>query len=133
MVFLGILLLFGVLGLAFAAAWANQDAVQGSAGTFDLLGRSVTFTHGGVFLIGAVAGALTLLAVYMIMGGTRRRMSRSAQPRRALRERERELQAREAEASRVVAADRAGAHEAGARDADRAAAGRAESEDLTHR
>ncbi|WP_157546669.1 hypothetical protein [Hamadaea tsunoensis] len=121
MAFVGVLLLLGTIGLVSAAAWANQGLIEGSVGSVDLFGRHLNLTNGEVFLFGAAAGALVLLSLYMIMGGTRRRMARSAQTRRTMRERERDLSAREAE---LAAADRtrqAEAEAAGARDARTAA------------
>src|SRR5215217_5267585 len=98
MAVLGVLLLVGVVGAAIAVAWANQGAVEASAGTLNVFGEQVSLTTGQLFLLGAAAGAVTLLALYMMVGGTRRRMARTSQRRRDLREQERELQARLAEA-----------------------------------
>jgi hypothetical protein len=103
MAFLGLLLLLGVVGAAVAVAWANQGAIEASAGTLNMFGSQVSLTTGQLFLLGAAAGAVTLLALYMTVGGTRRRMARTSQRRRDLREREREMQARLAEADATVA------------------------------
>jgi hypothetical protein len=99
MAILGVLLLLGVVGAAVAVAWSNQDAIMASAGTLNFFGEPISLTVGQLFLLGAAAGAIALFALYMTVGGTRRRMSRTAQRRRELRERERELQARLAEAN----------------------------------
>jgi hypothetical protein len=99
MAILGVLLLLGVVGAAVAVAWANQDTIAASAGTLDVFGQQVNLTVVQLFLIGAAAGAVALLALYMTVGGTRRRMSRTAQRRRD----QRELQARLAEANAAAA------------------------------
>jgi len=104
MAILGLLLLIGVVGATGAVVWANQSAVDASAGiTLNVLGEQVTPTVTQLFLAGAAIGALALLALYMTVGGTRRRMTRTAAKRRALRDRERELQAQLAEANAAAA------------------------------
>jgi hypothetical protein len=115
MAFLGVLLLLGVIGAAVAVAWTNQGAIEASAGTLNMFGSQVSLTTGQLFLLGAAAGAVTLLALYMTVGGTRRRMARTSQRRRDLHERERELQARLAEADASRTASEHSAQHAAAR------------------
>lgn len=103
MAILGVLLLLGVVGAAVAVAWANQSAIEASAGTLNVFGEQVSLTTGQLFLLGAAAGAVALLALYMTVGGTRRRMAKTSQRRRDLREREHELQSRLAEAESTAA------------------------------
>lgn len=117
MAILGVLLLLGVVGAAVAVAWSNQDAIVASTGTLNVFGEQVNLTVIQLFLIGAAAGAVALLALYMTVGGTRRSMSRSAQRRRD----QRELQARLAEANASAATRTAAGERAAARE-ERAAA-----------
>lgn len=131
MAILGILLLLGVVGAAVAVAWANQDAITASAATLNVFGEQVSLNVGQLFLLGAAAGAVALLALYMTVGGTRRRMSRTSQRRRELRERERDLQAQLAEANATVASRTAGTERAAAR--EERAAERAEAEAAANR
>jgi hypothetical protein len=125
MAILGILLLLGVVGAGVAIAWTNQDAITASAATLDVFGKQAELNVGQLFLLGAAAGAIALLALYMTVGGTRRRMSRSSQRRRELRDRERELQARLAEANAASASsERTAAREERAAERAEAAANR---------
>jgi hypothetical protein len=122
MAILGVLLLLGVVGAAVAVAWANQDAIAASTGTLTVFGEQVNLTVVQLFLVGAAAGAVAMLALYMTVGGTRRRMSRTAQRRRD----QRELESRLAEAN-ATAASRSASSERAAREeraAERAAANR---------
>jgi hypothetical protein len=119
MAILGVLLLLGVVGATAAVAWANQDAMTASAGTLNVFGEQVSLNVGQMFLAGAVMGGLALLALSVTIGGTRRRMARTATRRRELRDRERELQARLAEANATTSARQTAREE---RAADRAEA-----------
>ncbi len=116
MAILGILLLLGVVGAGVAIAWTNQDAITASAATLDVFGKQADLNVGQLFLLGAAAGALVVLALYMTVGGTRRRMSRSSQRRREMRERERELQAQLAEANAMNATRSAAGERTAARE-----------------
>jgi hypothetical protein len=111
MAIIGLLLLIGVVGATVGVAWANQSAIDASAGvTLNVFGEQFTPTLGQLFLAAAAIGALILLALYMTVGGTRRRMSRTAARRREARERERDLQAQLAEANAAAATRDRGAH-----------------------
>jgi hypothetical protein len=110
MAILGLLLLIAVVGGAVEIAWKNQDALDASAGTLNVFGEQVTLNVVQLFLFGAAAGAVALLALFMTVGGTRRRMARSAARRREIAGRERELQAQVAEAN-ASASERTAARE----------------------
>jgi len=99
MAILGLLLLIGVVGAAVAVAWANQSAIDASTATLNVFGEQVSLNVGQLFLAGAATGALAMLALWMTIGGTRRRMSRTALRNRELRDRELELQSRLADAN----------------------------------
>lgn len=101
MAILGLLLLIAVVGGAVEIAWKNQDALGASTSTLNVFGEQVTLSTVQLFLFGAAAGAVALLALFMTVGGTRRRMTRSAARRREIASRERELQAQLAEANAV--------------------------------
>ena len=129
MAILGLLLLIGVVGATVGVAWANQSVIDASSGvTLNVFGEQITPTIAQLFLVGAALGAITLLALYMTIGGTRRRMSRTATRRREMRERERDLQAQLAEANAsATSRDRAAARE------ERAAAREDRSEAVSRR
>jgi uncharacterized membrane protein YciS (DUF1049 family) len=104
MAILGLLLLIAVVGGTVGVAWANQDAINASSGvTLNVFGEQVSPTLGQLFLAAAVIGAVVMLALYMTVGGTRRRMNRTATRRREQYERERDLQAQLAEANAAAA------------------------------
>ncbi|WP_155372564.1 hypothetical protein [Catellatospora vulcania] len=120
MMLLGLLLVLGLAGLALVAFMDNDGLFTTSAGTVELFGYRASLTVGEVFLIGAAAGALMLVALFMLFGGA----GRSARRRMASR---REMQAQRAEnlalkrkhdtIATELAAQRAA--EAGAADAER--------------
>lgn len=116
MILLGLLLVFGLAGLALVAFMDNDGLFTTSVGTVELFGYQAALTVGEVFLIGAGAGALILVGLFMLFGGAGRRARRRLAARR-------ELQAQRAEnldlkrRHEELAAQRAA--EAGAADAER--------------
>lgn len=86
MVFLGLLLVLGVIGVAGYAIWNNQGAYEASAGTVEVFGYSLQLSNGGVFLAGAAAGAVLLFGLSMMFRGMGRRAKHRASTRRELRE-----------------------------------------------
>lgn len=110
MIILGLLLVLGAAGLSFAAIQANQGIFDGSAGVIELMGRSTEVTIGEVFLVGAAAGALALLGLFMTFSGFARRARRRAAVRRQLRDQQHEL--RDLEREKEAAAAEAGRHSA---------------------
>lgn len=86
MVLLGLLVVVGVIGVAWYAVWTNQGAFEAAAGTVDIFGYSAQLTNGQVFLVGAVAGAVLLSGLFLMMRGMGRNARRGAAARRELRE-----------------------------------------------
>jgi uncharacterized integral membrane protein len=82
MVVLGLLLLLASGALTAAVVMQNTDAVSVSA-----FGQAASgLTLGGLFLAGAVAGAIAILGLTMILAGASRRRARRAGIKREMRD-----------------------------------------------
>ncbi|MDT7538314.1 MAG: hypothetical protein QOI82_1899 [Actinomycetota bacterium] len=82
MVVLGLLLLLGAGALTAAVVLANTDAVAIVA-----FGHSATgLTIGGLFLAGAITGAIAILGVTMMLAGLSRRRARRVGLKREMRD-----------------------------------------------
>ena len=82
MVVLGLLLLLAAGALTAAVVMANTDAVAVSA-----FGESASgLTLGGLFLAGAVTGAVAILGLTMMLAGLSRRRTRRAGLKREMRD-----------------------------------------------
>ncbi|MDT7571136.1 MAG: hypothetical protein QOE05_1310 [Actinomycetota bacterium] len=82
MVVLGLLLLLAAGALTAAVVMANTDAVAVSA-----FGESASgLTIGGLFLAGAVTGAIAILGLTMMLAGLSRRRSRRVGRKREMRD-----------------------------------------------
>ena len=82
MVVLGLLLLLGAGVLTAAVVMANTDTVAVSA-----FGESASgLTIGGLFLAGAVTGAIAILGLSMILAGASRRRARRVGLKREMRD-----------------------------------------------
>ncbi|GAB4051848.1 hypothetical protein [Catellatospora paridis] len=122
MILLGLLLVFGLAGLALVAFMDNDGLFTTSVGTVELFGYQAALTVGEVFLIGAAAGALILVGLSMLFGGAGRRARRRLTARRELQAQRAEnldLKRRHESIATELAAQRAA--EAGAADAEREA------------
>ncbi|WP_144128288.1 hypothetical protein [Catellatospora sichuanensis] len=120
MILLGLLLVLGLAGLALVAFMDNDGLFTTSAGTVELFGYQAALTVGEVFLIGAAAGALILVGLFMLFSGTGRRARRRLAARRELQAQRAEnldLKRRHESIATELAAQRAA--EAGAADAER--------------
>ncbi|GIF89317.1 hypothetical protein [Catellatospora chokoriensis] len=120
MILLGLLLVFGLAGLALVAFMDNDGLFTTSVGTVELFGYQAALTVGEVFLIGAAAGALILAGLFMLFGGAGRRARRRLAARRELQAQRAEnldLKRRHESIATELAAQRAA--EAGAADAER--------------
>ncbi|GIG00951.1 hypothetical protein [Catellatospora citrea] len=120
MILLGLLLVLGLAGLALVAFMDNDGLFTTSVGTVELFGYQVALTVGEVFLIGAAAGALLLVGLFMLFGGAGRRARRRLAARRELQAQRAEnldLKRRHESIATELAAQRAA--EAGAADAER--------------
>lgn len=120
MMLLGLLLVLGLAGLALVAFMDNDGLFTTSAGTVELFGYRASFTVGEVFLIGAAAGALFLVGLFMLFGGAGRRARRRIAARRELQAQRAEnlaLKRKHDNIATELAAQRAA--EAGAADAER--------------
>ncbi|WP_162908052.1 hypothetical protein [Allorhizocola rhizosphaerae] len=100
MVFLGLLLVLGVIGVAGYAIWNNQGAFEAGAGTAEVFGYTVQLSNGDVFLVGAAAGAVLLFGLSLLFKGMGRRAKHRASTRRELRELRRQQAATEAQRER---------------------------------
>jgi hypothetical protein len=107
MVFLGLLLVLGVIGVAGYAIWNNQGAFEAGAGTAEVFGYTVQLSNGDVFLIGAAAGAVLLFGLSLLFRGMGRRAKHRASTRRELRELRRQQAAAQAQAQREPERERA--------------------------
>ena len=82
MVVLGLLLLLAAGALSAAVVLANTDAVAVAA-----FGQSATgLTVGGLFLAGAVTGAVAILGLTMMLAGLSRRRARRVGLKREMRD-----------------------------------------------
>jgi hypothetical protein len=125
MILLGLLLVLGLAGLILVTFMDNDGLFTAPAGAVELLGYQAEPTVGQVFLIGTAAGALMLVGLMMLFGGTGRRARRGIAARRELRAQRAEmleLQRRHDSVTSELAAQRAADAEAvdtrTARDAD---------------
>ncbi len=82
MIALGLLLLVatGTAGVAIALSNTDSTSITALGVTLD------TLTLGGVFALGAAMGALFLLGLLMILGGSRRRRARRVATRREVKQ-----------------------------------------------
>ncbi|MFC7244272.1 hypothetical protein ACFQO7_17500 [Catellatospora aurea] len=120
MMLLGLLLVLGLAGLALVAFMDNDGLFTASVGSVELFGYDATLSVGEVFLIGAAAGALLLVGLFMLFGGAGRRARRRMAARRELQAQRAEnlaLKRKHDTIATELAAQRAA--EAGAADAER--------------
>ncbi|MEU7827188.1 hypothetical protein [Catellatospora sp. NPDC049133] len=120
MMLLGLLLVLGLAGLALVAFMDNDGLFTASVGSVELFGYNATLSVGEVFLIGAAAGALLLVGLFMLFGGAGRRARRRMAARRELQAQRAEnldLKRKHDTIATELAAQRAA--EAGAADAER--------------
>ncbi|GAC1442930.1 MAG: hypothetical protein NVSMB55_14990 [Mycobacteriales bacterium] len=81
MVVLGLLLLLAAGLVTAGMVLQNTDASSAS-----LFGQAVTGTVGGLFVAGAITGAIAILGVIMMVAGLTRRRARRAGLRRQVRD-----------------------------------------------
>ncbi|GAA2354686.1 hypothetical protein Cme02nite_47870 [Catellatospora methionotrophica] len=120
MILLGLLLVFGLAGLALVAFMDNDGLFSTSVGAVEMFGYQADLSVGEVFLIGAGAGALVLVGLFMLFGGAGRRARRRMASRRELQAQRAEnldLKRKHDSIATELAAQRAA--EAGAADAER--------------
>ena len=93
MIALGLLLLAAVGTVGVAVALSNSDATAVSA-----LGVTVSnLTLGGLFALGAAAGAVLVLSLMLVVGGARTRRARHVATRKEVRQARRDRDALQAE------------------------------------
>ncbi len=91
MIILGLLLILGTAGLSLAVVWANDGIVTAPAAAVELFGNQMHVSVGQLFLVGAAAGALTLLGPVMIISGLGRNARRRSTARHQLRDHRQEM------------------------------------------